>query len=246
MTRRPTRFVILATQRTGSSWVLQMLGSHPAVRRYAELFDPRGKDPLFFVQRARQNGTGRNPISQTRLCFSYLDEIYTPAHGLEAIGFKLMYEQPKSNPGVLAYIAWRRVRVIHLVRTNLLDILISGETARARGRFHSTGDDPPPVTVSLDPATVVARLDTLDRRVRLMRRGLAVTRTPTIEVRYEALAADPRGFGEILRFLDVDETGAELTASLRKLNKVERRQLVDNYDEIQDVLGPTRYAAFLD
>ena len=245
MTRRPTRFVICATQRTGSSWVLQMLGSHPAVRTYAELFDPAGKDPLFFVQRVRQSGTGRNPISQTRLCFSYLDEIYTPAPGLEAIGFKLMYEQPKSNPGILAYVGLRRVRVVHLIRSNLLDILISNDTARARGRWHSTGDDPPPVTVSLDPTTVVTRLDTLDRRVRMMRRGLAATRTPTIEVRYEELVADPQGFDEILRFLGVGETSARLAATLRKLNKLEQRQLVANYDEIENVLGPTRYAAFL-
>ncbi len=225
---------------------MQMLDSHPAVQTYAERFDPRGKDPLYFAERSRQNGTRRNPISQTRLCFTYLDELYAPAPELEAVGFKLMYEHAKANPAVLAYIGWRRVRVVHLVRTNLLDILISADTARARGRFHSDGDELAPVKVSLDPTSVVARLDTLDKRVRLMRRGLAVTQTPTIEVSYEELVADPRGFDDILRFLGVAETNHDLTSTLTKLNKLERSRLVDNYDEIQNVLGPTRYAAFLD
>ena len=225
---------------------MQMLDSHPAVRTYAERFDPRGKDPLYFAERSRRNGSRRNPISQTRLCFSYLDELYAPSPETEAVGFKLMYEHAKATPGVLAYIGWRRVRVVHLVRTNLLDILISADTARARGRFHSTGAELAPVRVSLDPTTVVTRLDTLDKRVRLMRRGLAVTRTPTIEVSYEELVAHPRGFGEVLHFLGVDGTNHDLSSNLTKLNKLERRQLVDNYDEIESVLGLTRYAAFLD
>jgi LPS sulfotransferase NodH len=254
MTTAATPFVILATQRTGSSWVAGMLGSHPTVGTYGELFDRRGKDyPVwgrsdirYLAAYSRDRGPRRDPVTRASLCFSYLNELYSPRDGLEAIGFKLMYSHVKETPAVFPYICAKRVRVVHLVRTNLLDIIISDDTARARGSFHSTGPDPDQVTVSLDPATVLARLRALDRQVRVVRRALALTRTPTIEVAYEQLVADPRAFGDVLRFLEVDEPGRDLSSKLQKLNRLTKEQIIDNYGEIESALRPTRFAALLD
>jgi len=254
MTITTTPFVILATQRTGSSWVAGMLGSHPAVGIYGELFDRRGKDyPVwgrtdvrYLAAYARDRTTRRDAFTRGRLCFSYLNELYAPREGLQAIGCKLMYSHVKETPAVSAYIRMKRVRVIHLVRTNLLDIVISDDTARARGHFHSTGPAPDQVTVSLDPAAVLTRLAALDRQVRVVRRALALTRTPTIEVAYEELVAAPHTFGEVLRFLEVDDASRDLTSKLQKLNRLTKEQIIDNYGAIDSALRPTRFAGFLD
>ena len=50
-----------------------------------------------------------------------------------------MYSHAKETPATLAYLFARRVHVIHLVRANLLDILVSDDTARARGRSTPPG-----------------------------------------------------------------------------------------------------------
>ena len=108
-----------------------MLGSHPEVETFGELMQ-RGarRENTFATYRERHRA--RRPLSLARLTFSYLDDLYGPRPGIEATGFKLMYEDVKDDPYLLAYIARRRVRVVSLVRTNLLDILVSHEGARAR------------------------------------------------------------------------------------------------------------------
>src|SRR5579862_76342 len=104
MTRRATAFVIFATQRTGSSWVSTMLGSHPAVETYGELLQRGAKRPNSFAAFVADAG-GRARFPGPRLTFSYLDELYAPRPGVEAIGFKLMYQDAKEHSSVLAYMA---------------------------------------------------------------------------------------------------------------------------------------------
>jgi LPS sulfotransferase NodH len=254
MARTPTPFAIFATQRTGSSWVAGMLGSHSAVGTYGELFDRRGKgypgwgrsDILYYAAYARERSARTDPVTRARLCFSYLTDLYSPKPGLDALGFKLMYSHAKENPAVLPYIRLHRVRVVHLVRSNLLDILVSDDTGRARHRFHSAGDDVAPVSVSLDPATVLSRLSALDRQVRVIRRALALTRTPTIEVAYEHLVASPARYEDVLHFLAVGDSGRSLTSNLRKLNTLSKHEIIDNYGDIEQALKGTRFSGFLD
>jgi hypothetical protein len=100
--------------------------------------------------------------------------------------------------------------------------------------------------VSLDPTTLVGRLAALDNRVRMVRRLLAVTRTPSIEVSYEGLVADPRQFAGILRFLPVRDPDQALTCELRKLNTLSKPEIISNYREVEDRLRGTRFAGFLE
>lgn len=243
----PTPFLIFATQRTGSSWVSTMLGSHPAVETFGELFQRGAKRENAFGAYVERHGGRRNRFARPGLTFAFLDDLYAPRRGVEATGFKLMYQDVKEHPYVLAYIARRRVRVVHLVRANLLDIVVSNDTARARGRFHaSEGDVPEQVSVAIDPTTVVSRLEALDRKVRVARALLAAVRAPRFEVSYEELVAAPHRYTDVLRFLGVREPDAELTTQLKKLNTLRKDATISNYDAIESVLRPTRFAVFLE
>ncbi|MEJ2116281.1 MAG: hypothetical protein P8X88_09675, partial [Gammaproteobacteria bacterium] len=65
----------------------------------------------------------------------YLDELYSaPRYHFEseefqiqceAIGFKLMFNQAKNNPSILRYIKNQNISVVHIVRRNILNILVS-------------------------------------------------------------------------------------------------------------------------
>src|ERR1700751_3871855 len=115
-----TPYILLATQRTGSSWVQEMLGSHPAILGYTDIFliDAYGfrmwepSDVEFantFLDSRR-----RRPVSLTRRYWGvrYLQKLFDhPAAG--AVGFKYMYDQVRHSPEVLAYAAARRVKVVH-------------------------------------------------------------------------------------------------------------------------------------
>jgi hypothetical protein len=175
-----------------------------------------------------------------------------PGSERDAVGFKLMYGQARRNAAVVAYLLVRRVRIFHLVRSNLLDIVVSRETADARGRFHSSElypspePDASPVSVYLDPSTIAARLSAIDRHVHAVRRLLRLTRSPSIEVAYEDLVADREGFRGILRFLGVEDANRSLSSGAHKVNPFGKRQTIANYDEIRVALSGTRFAPFLD
>jgi hypothetical protein len=228
-----------------------MLDSHPSVEAYPELFDPREEHPFFFAAYVRAH-SAHGSLGRARACFAYLNEIYVPGSELEAVGFKLMYGQARRNAAVVAYLLARRVRIVHLMRSNLLDIVVSRELADTRGRFHSSElypspePDASPVSVYLDPSTIAARLGAIDRQVHAVRRLLRLARSPSIEVAYENLVADRDGFRVILRFLGVEDASCSLSSGTRKVNPFGKRQTIANYDEIRVALSSTRFAPFLD
>jgi LPS sulfotransferase NodH len=248
----PTRFVILATQRTGSTWLADMLDSHPRIESYEELFLPakdrrrtwgRSEWEFFHAYYARRAGR-RWPAARAVYGMRYLEELYAPRPATEAVGMKLMYSQLKADPWLLAYLVLRRVRVLHLVRTNLLDVVISQETAKARRQYHAVASDAvEQPAVYLNPEQLGPDLESLQRsidRIRLLLRGLPV---PSIEISYEDLTRDENAVGAALRFLDVAQE--PLASRFVKLNRRPRQELIANYGEVEAVLSGTRFERFL-
>ncbi|MBW3568305.1 MAG: Stf0 sulfotransferase family protein, partial [Proteobacteria bacterium] len=136
----PKDYVVLTTWRTGSTWLMDRLNSVPGVQGHVELFYhlPRRSPPKAgcndyprYVERTK---AGIRPWSVMK----YLDGVYSRK---EAIGFKLMYEHLRAYPEILWFIVKRRLRVIHLVRDNHLDVVISSQLASTSGTWHRTRDE---------------------------------------------------------------------------------------------------------
>jgi hypothetical protein len=156
-----------------------------------------------------------------------------------AVGFKLFYQQARATPG--ARRVWRylgahpEVRVVHLVRRNLLESLLSlrvalatDEWARPRG---APAAAPPPVRLRAEECErYFARVERGRERARRRFAGHAV-----LEVEYER---DLCGrFGEAVRgverFLGVPEGGAAATPQLEKQGVGGLRERVSNYEELR-------------
>lgn len=238
---RSSPFIVLTTQRSGSSWFIEMLDSHPRVAAYGELFLPAGRgqpawgrgDVVFFSSFAKNKERGALGSRRPVRTVSYLRELLESAGSVDAVGFKLMYSEARRFPEILLYSAARRIRLIHLVRTNHLDVIASREAMRTRGLQHAwrhgdgiqvaakgaaqsvavmTDADSGATSfegtgstpkVVLGPGALVRDLAGLDRRVRFARAWLRFSRTPTLEVHYEDVVRRPSAFGEVLRFLGV-------------------------------------------
>ena len=246
-------FVLLTTQRTGSSWLTTLIDSHPDADAYGELFLPgEGERPpwgarqveRFWSARDKLAGSGRAP-RRPRATFSYLDHLFASNAEARAIGFKLMYDQAVKYPETLVYCMRNRVRVIHLIRPNFLDMVISRELMIARGEAHATSaDEVRPVRVTLDPAGIRRRLRLLEVETASFRKALRALRLRHLEVSYDALVSDGRALETVLRFLDIPPS-AVLESPLVKVNDRRQSELVENYEEISKSLRSTRYAAFL-
>jgi LPS sulfotransferase NodH len=248
-----TNFVVLSTQRSGSTWVVDMLTSHPRVVAYSELFmhggegTPRwGKeqDLPYWQTYARGKAGGR--IARPYWLWKYLGQAFRERPGIDAIGFKLMYSQLTRISKPLMPALWlKRVRIIHLIRRNALDVVLSKEAGAARqGRLHARDGEPvEQVRLELDTDTLLRRMTLHERaiagaRVRFKRVGL-----PYTEVVYENLAADESGFASLFEFLGVEP--APVSSSLQKLNPTAHEELIANYREVRDALAGTEFAPLL-
>lgn len=252
MPGQPTRFVVLATQRSGSTWVVDMLDSHPQVTAYGELMLSPEKDMMlprdveyFSEFLARQSPRARRLGSHV-LSLRFVAGVFERTNG-DAIGFKLMYDDFMRNPELLGYLAAKRVRIIHVVRENVLDVVISREAAQAKGLYHVWGErQVEPVSVELDTKHLIGRLRMLELQQRFARRWVPLLRTPVYEAVYEELLRDPSGFGKLLGVLgaDASRSGA-LGSSLKKVVRNDHADVIANYEAVRRVLAGTRFERLL-
>lgn len=248
---QPRRFIVVTTQRAGSSWLMGRLNSVPRAQGHLELFynDVRrvparaGRDdfPRFFE-------IGRTFGKRTRAgnVFAYLDEFYSRSG---AVGFKVMYSQLREYPEVLLYIAVRRLPVIHLARNNDLDVVLSGELANATQTFHATADESADElpALTLDPQTVLARVRRLEKKRNFMRRCLKLLPVPLHEVSYEDLNKTESAFLDVCRFIGV--AGHKEDRSTQRLTKRQRRpraEAIQNYEQVSATLREYGYQHLLE
>jgi LPS sulfotransferase NodH len=249
-----TRFVVLSTQRSGSTWVVDMLTSHPRVVAYSELFMHGGEgvpkwgreqDLPYWQTFIRERRGGR--VARPYWLWHYLGRVFEERPGIDAIGFKLMYSQLTRIAKPLLPALWlRRVRIVHLMRRNALDVVLSKEAGEARrGVLHAREGQPvESVRIKLRTEDLLERMTAHERaiegaRVRFKRIGI-----PYQEVIYEDLVADQEsGFASLFKFLGVEP--ASVSSSLQKVNPTAHEELIENYREVRAALEGTKFAGQL-
>ena len=240
------KFVVLTTSRTGSTWLIDLL-NRGGVEAHGELFLSQSRLSPPLVGRADYKRFVDDYRSSRLLrawrVASYLDGLYAPAR---TVGFKLMYGQLRRHPGVAIYLVTRRVHILHLIRQNLLDVVVSEELARATGASHVRADVVQEVPrVLLEPTGLVRRLDRRRRAVAIASRILKLSPCRSIEISYERLLSGPAELQRIWAFIGVPFSVEPPTSGLYKRGPASHRDAIENYTEVRDVLAGTQYAAML-
>jgi hypothetical protein len=229
---------------------MSVLNALDGVTAQGELFLPRPRVPdrrwdsdfsiPRYVESKEIHGSVR-PFSVYR----YLSALYG---GDGAVGFKLMYSQLRRYPEILPYLVRNRIRAVHLVRRNHLDVLISFAIKNEIGRAHvlSPSDRPADVTVELDTASLVRDLRKLELKHSVGRKVLRVARLEHMEIAYEELVADPTRFDRIRRFLALPGDQELPQSNILKTRTGRQRDVVANYDDVRATLQGTRFAALLE
>jgi hypothetical protein len=179
--------------------------------------------------------------------FGFLDYLYAPRSDARAVGFKLMYRHATPYPEVLAYFHRHTVCVVHLVRANLLDILLSqlglGYRRSAMAWSPNERDD---VRISVDPRTLHRRLRRIEMDRAIARRALQAARLPVHEMTYEDLLVSDRPLYSALGFLGVSNpTAYPLATTMVKLAPASHRAGIANYEAVDVSLRGTRFHRFL-
>ena len=257
------RTTLVASTRTGSTWLSSLLDSHPEIRFHGELFN---------LERA--------PVAALHDPRAYLNDRLAGGGSHRVVGFKLLYHQARLSylneflfemeQGRKSEVDWRTIfparpvtrehvpalaktwelirsgggRIIHLRRRNLLRQRLSHEMmmAESRARWSS------------EPAAGPMRIRlATDRLIQSFAEATAAAveidcffaGNQKLTVFYEDLTADVAAqCGTILRFL-----GVRIASLVSAKKKSERRALcetIENFGEVEHALAGTPWEQFLD
>lgn len=241
------KFIVLTSSRTGSTWLIDRLNSQSGAEAHGELFLDRprvspaiaGRDD--YCRFIEVHGTPG--ATRAFRVFSYLNGLYQRPG---TVGFKLMYAHLRSHPEILAYIAVRRVVVVHLVRRNLLDVLVSEELARVTGTSHvPTGMKRDVPQVYIKPETLIDRLSRRRSNTVQVSRLLRLSSCRYLEVTYEELLGGEQEFERIAKFLGFSQWSTSRQSNIEKRGTGSHRYSIANYNEIRRALESTPFLSLL-
>lgn len=240
--------LIVTTQRSGSTWLMQLLNGTDQLKAYGEVFlewarvadhpgDKRLLPPMFFADYVAAKGSKR--------IGGFLDLLEESSPG--PISFKAMYDQIKRKPAILSAPVLRNYAVVHLTRKNILDVVVSRLLAFKTNVYHSNTKAPDPV-IDVSPKIVIEMIDRVERRTRLARAALAMLPCRKIEVCYEDLVASPDA--EIARILQTAGLVPQPVSSTKgnwvKTNTRKPEEIFSNYPGIARAILNSKFAWMLD
>jgi hypothetical protein len=166
---RPVRAIMLSTQRTGSTFLVECLASHPDIHSVTELLVGAHLEPPALVRSSRTltkaarflMAGGWHPTRAIRKFYAAVEK---------PVGiFKIMYNQLAYPPTLASLTRDTDIRVLHLSRRNLLKMhvsqLLMPRKRNAIWEPHTT-EPLPPVTVRVDPAAAIDAMRKAKHRYR--------------------------------------------------------------------------------
>lgn len=186
---------------------------------------------------------GTPSVTRIFRVFSYLNQLY---RNPRTVGFKLMYTHLRRHPELLLYFAARRVSIVHLVRRNCLDIVVSEELARLLGTSHAqAGQKIDVAPVYIDPANLVDRLSRRRKNSEQINRLLRLSTCQHIEVTYEALRDGAQEFERLAKFLGLAQWSYGGRSNIAKRGTECHRDAIANYEEVRQALSSTQFLSLL-
>lgn len=277
------KFILLSTQRTGSTAFRLLLNSHPDIRCHDEVFlkESGAKDAIsqFVAKHPKYHSKYRwmdyhgnsrliklllyrkmqfhnslvhaNNGFVTRLLSEFMDDLFNnPKHSApwtkiesweeyvpnvnfeieKCIGFNIMYYELQNN-FLMNYLKQKEVKIIHLIRKNKLERIISRKLAKARNSWH-TEDKVVDDRIEINPSFLVENINNQlieDRKWERCYSGDNYLKVYYEDFRDKAAeSANP-----VLEFLGIPR--ADLSTPLKKISG-SPRDVLSNYDEIKATL----------
>lgn len=249
------KFVVLADRRTGTSLLLDTLNSHPDIDCVKRAFglEKRIKNPTedhhsggYFLFRTKTIGHRvRHYTNRQESIDNFIEQdIFAQRAHLVAPGFRLLYGASKAYPEIGNWMLANEVKVIHLVRENLLKRLISEKTAPLHKMHHPRqGAEIKTVKIRLDPTETLEKLERKAKRVEAEEATFEVLKP--LRVVYEEFSANrDTEAHRVLQFLGVS-TSEPVGSDLVKINPDNIEALVENYDELCAALAGSQFERFL-
>lgn len=239
-----TRFVVIGAPRTGTSLMIETLDAHPEVRCYGGVFNRGSKGALDPDAPDVEQWLERLYESEARLDSPRVRRPEAKG-GPRAVGFKV-HEAQWAGTRARANLRDRPdVRIVHVVRENVLRTLISAKRAAATRRFQSReapAGPPAPVGIELDELRFAAEADRAER-ARIAR---DFADHPRLEVEYASWRIERAAMlRRVQEFLQV-EVRDDLCTDLVKTGAADLRAALENYEALYTAAQSTELRRFFE
>jgi hypothetical protein len=241
---------------------VRTLDTHPQIRCLGEVFTNRfpNRVPDSYQEYIRRSFSSRikHIFSTEQSILEYLVEIESKPANLfpddtdraqcRRVGFKLMLADANRAPKVLEYAKTNGVQLIHLVRKNSLDIVVSIMRNRITKIPHVRTDEsayknfkPPKVTLNTNK--LIEEIDKIELSKCKWLELLRDTSYTTIY--YDKIVHNRETeYQQIMRGLGVEDSAA-LETPLRKIGLPNLFQSINNYEQVVRCLSGSAYEKYL-
>ncbi len=220
------RFVLLSTSRSGTTYAMDMLRSHPEVFCQFEAFLERRDDDQFDPVFRAHIDVAMRLSDPSR----FLNHLMTFTPGPPCVGFKMWFSQNEEICRQL--MADTSVMKIILERPNRLATFSSKAMARIHGRRNNRiQQNMRGEKIDFGPKRFRRHVRARDEEFDIFRQ---MSRGPVLDTTYERLVTE--GFDEVIEFLGL--TPHDLRSDFKRVNpgRIIDRFHEHQHDEIRDVL----------
>jgi LPS sulfotransferase NodH len=249
-------FIVLGHQRCGSNLVFRALVEHPEVRMLGEVLARNRAIAPGASGSANPLAWANPPIEGYKLGedgAAFLEQRIFAADAVpnrHAFGFKLFYDHARwdsSSRTAWDFLASHDIRVIHLIRRNLLYALISREVAERTDRWNHRPTDktpppPPPAPFALDPMACKQYFDEITACREAAYKTFAHHKLLSIEYERDLCDNFKATTRRVFEFLDVTPVDSE--PRLIKQQKLTAAQQIANFNDLSLYFRGTPYAEF--
>ena len=236
------KFVIVSAGRSGSNFLGHIIGSHPNVTYWHELFNRNNAEVVALLTRHKMllHDKG-DPIK-------YLGTLYDSPYNtpeIKAVGFKLLYPHARTTSWKCVWDYIRQdTHVIHLKRRNILDSYLSYRLADRENSYVSwkqdVGYNETPLRIEM--VDVKQAIKSLKRKVREM--DFFLKYSNHIEVFYEDICRFPVIMGEIQKFIGVEPISLE--PQTYRQRKKPKSVMISNYEELKSQFRDSQFWEYFD
>lgn len=244
-----TKAIILTTQRTGSTFLVACLNSHPEVSCIGEMLSGGHVWAPDFVFRSRFATKAYRYLTSGAVFPTRMMDKYFARRDRPVMAFKAMYNHMRP-PWTIRYLREHtEIRILHLRRHNLLKQYVSRQLLAVRRDKVWQPHAIAPVT----PASVLVSSDSALRYMRRIRAEYEAherlfSQHARLQLCYETMIGEktlrPEVAKEVCNFLLINQH--PMHSDLIKMNPEQLRSMVTNYDELAAEIRTTEFADLLD
>ena len=231
-------FVILFDGRTGSTYLVDLLDSHPAISCVGERVGWIGQ----------RGGSSPEQLDVAGALLG-LGETRPPGSAPRAVGFKVKLRDVIDHDAFRGMLEDHGVRIIRMVRHNqvkaAISTILAGDLRRRTGAWNVRDEADRVPRCVVDPAELDRILAKRQEREEDLSRFVRSVSVPTLDIAYEDLLLDAGGtLARVQHFLGVEPE--PLRSAVKKATSDDLEDVVLNLDDLRERYRDTVYGPMFD